>query len=250
MFGIRFWFKFLTGFWHLVQLGSLLSIKLILERSLTSPYSKIRLSHYHTVANRFKDSLKMLKTVFSQNRSHGTQTKDIFPRYANHSVILYLFNEYQIHRENVYKLSDFLYLHSGMPHRSAIFRLLTPGPVLLFRQNYSFNGQNIDTVIDIIHIIIHFILNDRRSTVCLTIRQKIGLTYQPVSHKSVRISLFMAMDIFHHCCLPQTLVRMAICLDLTNLQPIWGKNTRSHCTSVPFFMPSRYFFELKWLERK
>ena len=73
----------------------------------------------------------MLKTVFSQNRSHGTQTKDIFPRYANHSVILYLFNEYQIHRENVYKLSDFLYLHSGMPHRSAIFRLLTPGPVLL-----------------------------------------------------------------------------------------------------------------------
>ena len=144
----------------------------------------------------------------------------------------------------------FLYLNSGMPHRSAIFRLLTPGPVLLFRQNYSFNGQNIDTVIDIIHIIIHFILNDRRSTVCLTIRQKIGLTYQPVSHKSVRISLFMAMDIFHHCCLPQTLVRMAICLDLTNLQPIWGKNTRSHCTSVPFFMPSRYFFELKWLERK
>ena len=48
MFGIRFWFKFLTGFWHLVQLGSLLSIKLILERSLASPYSKIQSSLYHT----------------------------------------------------------------------------------------------------------------------------------------------------------------------------------------------------------
>ena len=34
------------------------------------------------------------------------------------------------------------------------------------------------------------------TVICLAIRQKIGLTYQPVSHKSVRISLFMAMDIF------------------------------------------------------
>ena len=49
----------------------------------------------------------------------------------------------------------------------------------------------------VINILIYGILNDRGSTViCLAIRQKIGLTYQPVSHKSVRISLFMAMDIF------------------------------------------------------
>ena len=53
MFGIRFWFKFLTGFWHLVQLGSLLSIKLILERSLASPYSKIQSSLYHTTRREF-----------------------------------------------------------------------------------------------------------------------------------------------------------------------------------------------------
>ena len=167
----------------------------------------------------------MLKTVFSQNRSHGTQTKDIFPRCANHSVILYLFNEYQIHRENVYKLSDFSISQFRYAPPFGYFQTFdtragSAYPCPIFRQNYSFNGQNINTVIDIIHIIIHGILNDRRSTVCLTIRQKIGLTYQPVSHKSVRISLFMAMDIFHHCCLPQTLVRMAICLDLTNLQPI------------------------------
>ena len=68
MFGIRFWFKFLTGFWHLVQLGSLLSIKLILEGSLTSPYSKIQSSLYHvngqsiTGVDRFKDPGSGLRT--------------------------------------------------------------------------------------------------------------------------------------------------------------------------------------------
>ena len=90
---------------------------------------------------------------------------------------------------------------------------------------YGYKSRNFTTVMHVINIIIYGILNDRGSTViCLAIRQKIGLTYQPVPHKSVRISLFMALDIFHSCCPPQTVVRMGhlqlICGKLNQVLPV------------------------------